>query len=195
MPGKPKVYLAGPEVFLPDALEIGRKKKALCARYGFEGLYPFDNNGALDWQAPEVDRRIYRANLAMMTAADMGIFNLTPFRGPSADAGTVFELGVLVGQGKPVFGYTNVADDLLARTRDHLARLGQAAVADAVAGRTVWRDAAGMTIEAFGNADNLMIDAALAGQGHPVHRHGAAAAERYSDLTGLEACLRAATAQ
>ena len=38
-----KIYLAGPEVFLPHAIEIGQRKKALCRQYGFEGLFPFDN--------------------------------------------------------------------------------------------------------------------------------------------------------
>ena len=33
---------------------------------------------------------------------DSGICNLTPFRGAGADAGTVFELGMLVGLGKKV---------------------------------------------------------------------------------------------
>jgi nucleoside 2-deoxyribosyltransferase len=41
-----KVYLAGPEVFLPDAIAIGNKKKRLCTEFGFEGLFPFDNEVA-----------------------------------------------------------------------------------------------------------------------------------------------------
>ena len=35
---------------------------------------------------------IYAKNLAMMEAVDMVIANLTPFRGASADAGTLVEL-------------------------------------------------------------------------------------------------------
>src|SRR6266404_969261 len=38
-----KIYLAGPDVFLPDAIEIGRRKAAICARHGVNGLYPLDN--------------------------------------------------------------------------------------------------------------------------------------------------------
>ena len=38
-----KIYLAGPDVFLPDAVEIGRRKAAICARHGLSGLYPLDN--------------------------------------------------------------------------------------------------------------------------------------------------------
>ncbi|MCT0975824.1 nucleoside 2-deoxyribosyltransferase, partial [Pseudomonas aeruginosa] len=38
-----KLYLAGPDVFRADAVAHGEALKALCARYGFEGLYPLDN--------------------------------------------------------------------------------------------------------------------------------------------------------
>ena len=41
-----RVYLAGPDVFLPNAAAIGAAKVALARRYGFEGLFPLDN--ALD---------------------------------------------------------------------------------------------------------------------------------------------------
>jgi nucleoside 2-deoxyribosyltransferase len=180
-----KVYLAGPEVFLPDAIAIGQRKKRLCAEYGFDGLFPFDNEVAPDDSGTRIDLLIYRANVAMMRHADLGILNLTPFRGPSADVGTAFELGMLAGLGKPVFGYTNEIEDLLSRIK----RM-QAAQFDAAA--KIWRDAAGMTIEDFGNADNLMIDATLAEEGRPVFRHAARPEERFRDLTGFEACLRLA---
>jgi nucleoside 2-deoxyribosyltransferase len=90
-----KIYLAGPDVFLPDAVEIGRKKAAICARYGIRGLYPLDN--AVDLSAADASLTIFKGNEAMMEAADVIIANLTPFRGPSADAGTVYELGYMAG--------------------------------------------------------------------------------------------------
>ena len=46
-----KIYLAGPDVFLPDAVEIGRRKAAIRARHGLIGLYPLDN--AVDLTAPD----------------------------------------------------------------------------------------------------------------------------------------------
>src|ERR1700712_3187133 len=100
-----KVYLAGPDVFLPDAVEFGRRKVDLCARYRLTGLYPLDN--AIDLAAPDASRQIFRGNEAMMNQADAIIANLTPFRGPGADAGTVYELGYMAGRGKNCFGYCN----------------------------------------------------------------------------------------
>src|SRR6202035_2747942 len=94
-----KVYLAGPDVFLPDAVEIGRRKVELCTRHGLTGLYPLDN--AIDLAATDASLQIFRGNEAMMQSADAIIANLTPFRGPGADAGTVYELGYMAGHGKP----------------------------------------------------------------------------------------------
>jgi len=44
-----KIYLAGPDVFLPDAIELGRRKADICARLGLSALYPLDN--AIDLSA------------------------------------------------------------------------------------------------------------------------------------------------
>jgi nucleoside 2-deoxyribosyltransferase len=182
-----KVYLAGPDVFLPNAIAIGRRKKELCAQYGFEGLFPFDNEVNPNEAGERIDTLIYRANETMIRRADLGICNLTPFRGPHADAGTVFELGLLVGLGKRVFGYTNVTDDFLDRCK----AADPAVTFDPVA--KAWRDANRMTIENFGNADNLMIDNALTEHGgHPIVRYQAHADAIFEDLTGFEMCLRLA---
>jgi nucleoside 2-deoxyribosyltransferase len=147
-----KIYLAGPDVFLPNALDIGLRKKALCRQYGLTGLFPLDNTVPPDTEA--ADRQIYQNNVAMIEQADAGLFNLTPFRGPSADVGTVFELGMMVGLGKPVFGYSSTATDLRLRVP------GAACRADGN-----WIDEQGCLVEDFGNADNLMIDASLAAHG------------------------------
>ena len=180
----PGVYLAGPEVFLPDAVEIGRRKRELCAAYGFEGLYPLDNE--IPTAAGErVDKLIYDANKAMMVRADLGICNLTPFRGPGADAGTVFELGLMVGLNKPVFAYTNDAADYAHRVAMF-----------APPSRERLRDDHDLEVENFGNFDNLMLEWAVREScGHPVVRHAASAADRYRDLAGFEQCLRLAAAR
>ena len=52
----------------------------------------------------------------MMEESDIIIANLTPFRGASADAGTLIELGWFLGRGKPAFGYSNTATLFAARS-------------------------------------------------------------------------------
>jgi nucleoside 2-deoxyribosyltransferase len=177
-----KIYLAGPEVFLPDALAMGAKKKALCRNYGFEGLFPLDSE-ILPGGGARLDRQIYAANIAMIRAADAAILNLTPYQSPSADVGTIFELGFLTALGKPAFAYTNESESLLTRMQN--ARLAQYDEKNAV-----WRDGEGNEIEDFGNADNLMIDASLDGVGHGFVRRQVKAEERWRDLGGFEECLR-----
>lgn len=180
--GKPKVYLAGPEVFLEEAVEIGRRKKEICGRYGAEGFFPFDNEIEFVPAGDRVDRAIYRANVDMMQRADCAIVNLTPFRGYSADVGSVFELGMMAGMNKPVLGYSNVTTDLLTRIRSAGSALAQA--------DGTWLDAGGMTIEDYGNSDNLMIDGCLAEQGHPLVTVEVRPENLFRDLRGFEACLR-----
>jgi nucleoside 2-deoxyribosyltransferase len=177
------VYLAGPEVFLPDAVEIGRRKQELCTRYGLCGLYPLDND--IPPAAERTDKLIYQANKAMMQRADIGICNLTPFRGASADAGTVFELGLMAGFGKRVFAYTNDASDYARRVAGQHAADHQG----------VLRDEAELMVEDFANFDNLMLEWAVReSSGHQIIRHSADTAGLYRDLAGFEQCLRLAAA-
>src|SRR5262245_8490791 len=116
MTEKPRIYLAGPEVFLPDAAGVGAEKCRLAAEAGCEGVFPLDT--ALDLTGLdriEQARRIALANEALMRSCDALIANLTPFRGASMDAGTAFEVGFMRGLGRPVAGYTNAAADYHAR--------------------------------------------------------------------------------
>ena len=176
-----KIYLAGPDVFLPDAIEIGRRKTEICARHGLAGLYPLDNT--VDLAAPHASLDIFRGNEAMMIAADAIIANLTPFRGASADAGTVYELGYMAGRGKLCLGYSNdpavyadrVQQFTSVRSRD---------------GRLV--DAQGLTVEDFGLADNLMMIHALDLHGCALATPRQTPADIWHDLTAFETCVRMA---
>lgn len=176
-----RLYLAGPDIFLPEARTLAARKKALCEAYGFIGLHPLDTEQPALAIPSDTALSIYRSNTALMAAADGVIANLTPFRGPSADAGTVFELGWMVGRGKPAFGYSLATD--LFRARSAAVRPG--ARFDAAGGR--WLDADGSEIEDFGLRDNLMIDCALRDGGVPL-------VIDQDKLSGFEACLRAARA-
>src|ERR1700760_1224433 len=99
------IYLAGPDVFLPDAVGIGRRKAEICARHGLVGRYPLDNQ--VDLNAPDASLAIYKGLEVMMDECGIIIANLTPFRGPGADPGTVYELGYMAARGKFCLGYSN----------------------------------------------------------------------------------------
>jgi nucleoside 2-deoxyribosyltransferase len=177
----PSIYLAGPEVFLPNAIEVGRLKKAICRRFGFEGLFPLDNElplGGLSKQ--DQAQAIYEANIGLLEQADIVVANLTPFRGPSMDVGTAFEIGYAVHAGKPVFGYANVTQDLLAR----VAASGARRLRD---GRPV--DAFDMDIENFGLFENLMIDVPIRLSGEAVVAGTVPQRQLFSDLSVFERCL------
>jgi nucleoside 2-deoxyribosyltransferase len=157
--GRPYVYLAGPDVFYPDALLRGtRMKEALAAR-GMAGLFPLDD--AIDpggyGDIKQYALAIAASCEAQIHRADLGIFNIEPWRGPETDDGTAYELGFMTALGKPVVLHTNDMRPFTERI-----------VADVYRGE-VYRDGAvrrgtkdGMTIEEFGLADNLMLIAAAA---------------------------------
>ena len=176
-----KIYLAGPDVFLPDAVEVGRRKVALCRRHGLTGLYPLDN--AVDLAAKDASLRIFRGNEAMMNEADAIIANLTPFRGPGADSGTVYELGHMAGCGKLCLEYSNDPASYADRVRNFT----RVTPRD---GHLV--DALGLTVEDFDLADNLMMIHALELHGCALVTPQQAPADIWHDLTAFERCVRLA---
>jgi nucleoside 2-deoxyribosyltransferase len=185
-----KVYLAGPDVFLANAVEVGRRKQELCREFGFEGLFPLEQHEAGEEDA----MRIFQSNCALMRQADMGMINLTPFRGPSADPGTVFELGFLFAQGKRVYGYASGPAVYVDRVE---ASSGPLVVRE---GRRWDRD--GYAVEEFALSDNLMIAGAIREAGGTLivreMRNGIASRtvpdeeEPLAAFEAFEACLRAA---
>jgi len=176
-----KIYLAGPDVFLPDAVEIGRRKVELCTRHGLTGLYPLDN--AVVRTASDASLQIFRGNEAMMIEADSIIANLTPFRGPGADAGTVYELGYMAGRGRLCFGYSNDPSLYAKRVRDFT-------TVNSRDGRLV--DAQGLIVEDFGLSDNLMMIHALDLHGSTLATPRQKPADIWHDLTAFETCVRMA---
>jgi nucleoside 2-deoxyribosyltransferase len=173
---RPRVYLAGPEVFLPDPRRAAAAKKALCERYGFTGVFPLDAELDLSRLAPrDAALAIGSANQRLIRGCQLVVANLTPFRGPSADAGTVWELGFARGLGLPVFGYSNLAREFASRTRAFLREHPD-----------------GLAVESFGLADNLMLVHAIEESGGAFVRKSAPRAKRYTDLAAFEECLAAA---
>jgi nucleoside 2-deoxyribosyltransferase len=176
-----KIYLAGPDVFLPDAIEIGRRKVQLCAVHGLSGHYPLDN--VVDRAAADVSLQIFRGNEAMMDAADAIIANLTPFRGPGADPGTVYELGYMAGRGRLCLGYSNDPSIYAERARrfTEVRTEGNRLV-----------DSLGLTVEDFGLGDNLMMIHALELHGCPLVTPRTVPADIWHDLAAFETCVRLA---
>lgn len=180
---RPRAYLAGPEVFLPDRAAVFAAKSALCERYGIEPAPPMDAAHHAT-TASRLSTRIYRRNVELMESADLIIANLTPYQGPSADVGTVFELGYGVARGLPVFGYSNDPRPFFERAAAFVGPTSTGAD-----GRIYGRD--GYALEDFGLADNLMIDEALEPFGGVV-RPVSGEALPLSDLSQFERCLASA---
>ena len=177
-----RVYLAGPDVFLPQPDQRAARMKALCAVRGLVGVSPLDDlsgGDPADWAGLPEPLRIARRCEAHIATCDVMVANLTPYRGPSADAGTVYELGYMRALGRRVFGWSNDARPFAQRSRAFCG----------VEGRV---DAAGMLIEDFdGMADNLMIDGGIAASGGAFVRQTVAPAELWTSLAAFEACLDA----
>lgn len=139
------VYLAGPDVFRRDAIDIGKAKKKLCHEHGFTGLFPLDNTLNLAGMTPyQQGLAIYQANIELMQKSDFIIANITPFRGPGMDQGTSYEMGYLAALGKPIYAYS----------------LEPALYANRVANTEGW-DCNNLQVESFDMADNLMLIGAI----------------------------------
>jgi len=150
---RPRIYLAGPDVFLPrdEALRVAAGKKRICAELGLEGVFPFDLDPGIADLPPGAARAeaIARKDEHLVKSCDAVLANLTPFRSPSADVGTVYELGLASGLGKLVFGYTE----------EHLE------YAKRVPRRADGCDENGLFVEDHGCFDNLMLHGALTSSG------------------------------
>jgi nucleoside 2-deoxyribosyltransferase len=117
----PQIYLAGFDVFRPDAAEHGERLKALCAARGLAGLFPSDSELPPGLRAQDAARWICDANLALIRAADAVMANLNDFRGAGEpDAGTAFEVGFAIALGKPVWGYRADERPLVSRAAVHM---------------------------------------------------------------------------
>jgi nucleoside 2-deoxyribosyltransferase len=143
MTGKtaPLVYLAGFDVFRPDALEHGRYLKALCAQHGMQGLYPIDNAIDQDLEPQALAQLICTMNIDMLRRSTAVLANLNLFRGLEPDSGTAFEVGMAVALDKPVWAYFEPVGSLK----------------ELVAHDANGFDAQGLAVEDFGLPRNLML--------------------------------------
>lgn len=141
----PRLYLAGPEVFRPDAAAEGERLKQLARIAGAEGIYPLDGEPVHDAEA------IKHRCREMIDAADAVVANITPFRGHHMDPGTAWELGYAEARGKPVHLWSGDPRPLVERVPS--AR----GIVEGFRGEH--RDRDGHMVEDHELAENLMITA------------------------------------
>lgn len=178
---RPRVYLAGPDVFHPDASSRAATMKLICDRHGLTGVSPLDT---LPGEPPDAGGAmdaflIARRNEAHIRQSSAILANLTPFRGPNADPGTVYEVGFGRALGRPVFGYATIAANHADRVRS-------------LPGSTREHDAAGLAIEDFGLFENLMISCGIEESGGFLLAEHAAGS--WDDLAVFERCAARAAA-
>lgn len=139
-----KVYLAGPDVFAPDAAQRAEQYKNLCLAHGFTPLHPFDTT-ASDAQG------IYSSNIELIKTADAVVANLNPFRGAEPDSGTAFEIGYATALNLPVIGYLDAPTTL----KDQVKKFYGPIYLDPESNQ--WLDQNEYQIENFDLAINLML--------------------------------------
>lgn len=137
-----KAYMAGPDVFHPDAKINAEVTRLLCEKHGIFALIPLDNEVSSDNTPSQISQEIYEKNTNLMDTADLFIVNMTPFRGPSTDVGTAFEMGYAAAQKKKVFAFTSDMRPYKERVEDYIKKVGND----------------GQAVEDFGNVDNTMLD-------------------------------------
>ena len=175
------LFLAGPDLWLPDADELFDRKRTLCEAAGFKAVSGRDAALVETEPSEAMAREIYATVLERLRGADAVIANLSPWRGPAADPGTAFEVGFAAALGKPVLAYLNTDDEGMAEHRLRIeASLGASLGED---GR--WRDGAGAEIEDFSLPETLMLWAEAR------RFFVIVTPDPEYDLTGLELCLDA----
>jgi len=138
-----RVYLAGPDVFFPDVDDRSGNLKIHCDLFNLEGVFPLDADVKLEEPINQEKNgyTIFEGNLGLIRSCVAILANISPFRGPSVDAGTAFEIGYGLASGLIVAGYTT-----------HFSLYKERVIPD------------GLMIEDFGMIDNLMIHGAAKGK-------------------------------
>ena len=184
-----RVYLAGPEVFLPNAREQLDLKIRLTRAAGLIPVSPGDFAIPPQPTKRQFGHAISEIDERMMDSADAIIANLTPYRGISADTGTCYELGYMCGQKKAAFAYSNIGTTHRDRIVAHYR--GEVAV-DAV-GRL--RGADGLAVEDVDMIDNLMMQGGVERRGGVVIARDVPTEAIYTDTSVFEEVLAIAAAR
>jgi nucleoside 2-deoxyribosyltransferase len=144
------LYLAGPEVFLPNALDVVDEQRRICRGLDLVPISPLDKGDGPGDQSVSRQDRIFAGNIALIERADAIVANIAPFRGPDPDAGTAFEVGYAHALGKPVYLWAEDPSsnaERVARLHGPLHRRADGMLAD--------QD--DLMVEDFGGPVNLML--------------------------------------
>jgi nucleoside 2-deoxyribosyltransferase len=132
---------------------------------------------------PEQGLAISRAMERAMQGCDAMIVSVTPFRGPSADVGSAYEMGFMRALSRPIFAYTNDPrpfHDRIAACCGRAVRLRSSGVQE---------DSDGMAIEPFELHDNLMLAGGIVASGGYIVAETVQPADRYTSLLAFERCV------
>jgi nucleoside 2-deoxyribosyltransferase len=146
------IYLAGPEVFLPNAQEVLQSNQKLCESRGFVTYTPFDGEIPTDSKRDlSLAKHIFESNCELIQRSDLVIANCNFFRGACIDDGTAFEIGYAFALGKEIWGYRSDLSPLHIKSAEVLA------VTPHISGYMI--DVDGYLLnEDFGNSINLMLE-------------------------------------
>lgn len=130
------LYLAGPGIFFKNSETHFLRIEKIVKDHGHLPSIPYSTS--------RNSKEIFKQNLWLLNNCDAVVADVTPFRGPSVDVGTTWEIGYAFARGKPVYGYGYQSrPDYAARVRDY--------------------EHEDRIIEDFGLFDNLMIAESLTG--------------------------------
>lgn len=148
-----KLYLAGPDVLVRDVAAVATMRKSICARHGFVGVFPSELVH-FDAALPPLSQglAIYDALERGLRECDALVADMTPFRGPSMDVGTAFEVAFMRALGRPVFAYSTTRELFDARVAAHFGGRTARRADGTLEGPDAY------AIEEFGMHENLMLD-------------------------------------
>ncbi len=106
----PTIYLAGPSIFFPDSRARAERMHAACRARGAIGKYPADEDIPRDGDPFAVAMAIFERDRELVEQSDATVADFTPYRGISADPGTVWEAAYGMGLGKPVAAFSIAAE-------------------------------------------------------------------------------------
>jgi nucleoside 2-deoxyribosyltransferase len=183
-----KIYIAGPEIFLENAIEVMGAKKRLCAKYGHAGICPFDTDIEEIANTFECGLRIAAENERLIDSCDVVIANITPFRGHNADPGTIYEIGYARAKGKTILAYTYSSDTHSDRICMDYYEHDVEDFKDFKRGSLDKK-----FIDDFGMAENAMIDGGIHASGGTIIPNGTSRGLDFDNVEGFEAfeaCLQ-----